>query len=318
MSKIDILLASFNGAPFLREQLESVLRQSCAEWRFIIRDDGSTDSTVQEIQLFAGQEPGTILLTDEDPLSRGVCGNFATLLEKSSADHVMFCDQDDVWLPNKISNTLAAMKSAEQQYGVDTPLLVHTDLRVVDEQLQAVAPSLWRYQKLFPQRGSQLSRLLPQNVVTGCTVMINRSLAKLALPIPEVAVMHDWWLALVAALFGQVVYLDEATILYRQHGNNSVGAQRWGLKRILQKAHNPRAIRESMLHTMRQAQAMLDRYHDQMSPDQRAMVEAYAHLPFMSKTERINTVFKYCFFRQGGTRTAAFLVNLLMLTRFTK
>ncbi|MGK2907638.1 MAG: glycosyltransferase family 2 protein, partial [Desulfuromonadales bacterium] len=181
--------------------------------------------------------------------------------------------------------------------------------------LQPIAPSFWKYQNLNPQLGAELNRVMPQNVVTGCTMMINRPLAKLAAPIPEGAIMHDWWLGLVAALLGQVVYLDEATILYRQHGENSVGAKRWGLKRIFKQAQNRHDVRASMLRTMRQAHALLDRFRDKMSPEQISMVEAYARLPFLPKATRVRTIFKCRFFKHGIIRNIGFLTNLLLLDR---
>jgi len=315
MNNVDILLASFNGEAFLQEQWASILGQSYKNWRLFTRDDESIDSTVEIIQELIRQEPEKILFADETLQVGGACATFAILLEKSTSDYVMFCDQDDVWLPNKISKTLETMKSAEQQYGTDTPLLVHTDLQVVDEQLQTIAPSLLKYQHLSPQSGSQLNRLLPQNVVTGCTVMINRPLVKLATPIPNEAIMHDWWLALVAALFGQIVFLNEPTMFYRQHSRNCIGAKRWGLRRILQQMQQPGVVRESMLNTMRQAQAILDRYCDQIPTASRTTIKAYAALPFMPKTERIRTVFRYRFFRQGMVRSIGFLANLIMLNR---
>lgn len=316
MSKINILLASFNAGRFLQEQLDSIISQRCDEWQLNVRDDGSTDDTVTLLNGYATRQPGKFFVEISSLLVKGsACRNFASLLEKSSAEFLFFCDQDDVWLPDKIEKTLAAMRAAEEQFGADTPLLIHTDLCVVDRNLQPIAPSFWKYQNLNPQLGAELNRVMPQNVVTGCTVMINRPLAELAIPIPEDAIMHDWWLALVAALFGQVVYLDEATILYRQHGENSVGAKRWGLKRIFKQAQSSQEVRTSMLRTMQQAQSLLDRFRDKMSPEQITMVEAYARLPFMSKTTRVGTMFKYRFFKHGMIRNVGFLANLLMLDR---
>lgn len=312
MSKIDILLASFNGIKFLQEQLDSIFNQSYAEWRLIVGDDGSTDGTIQTIEELALQNPEKVLCK-RGRQSKGGCANFASLMGESTSQYTMFCDQDDVWLPNKISKTLDAMQSAEQRYGMDAPILVHTDLCVVDERLHPIAQSLWKYQNLSPELGSQLHRLLPQNVITGCTVMINRPLAEIAAPIPKEALMHDWWLALVAALLGHVVYINEPTLLYRQHKNNAIGAKPWGIKRIWQQMQKPATLQQAMLRTMSQAQALLDRYRNQISQEQINLIEAYARLPFASKTERIRMVLQYRLFRHGAIRTAGFLAGLLIL-----
>ena len=141
----------------------------------------------------------------------------------------MFCDQDDVWFPDKIAVTLGKMQELEGRHGGERPLLVHTDMKVADGNLRVVADSLWRYQKSDPVRGEALNRLLVQNCATGCSMMINRALCDLALPIPAEAMMHDWWLVLVAAAFGTIGHCAEPTLLYRQHGANDVGAKKWSL-----------------------------------------------------------------------------------------
>src|SRR5699024_4749681 len=127
-------------------------------------------------------------------------------------DYLMFADADDFWLPDKVEKTFAKMREMEREAGTGCPILVHTDLAVADGSLRVIAPSLFRYEKLSPQRNS-LRELLAQNNVTGCTVMINRALRKLIRQAPADAVMHDWWAALAAAAFGRIGVLDEPTIL---------------------------------------------------------------------------------------------------------
>lgn len=314
---LHVFLSFYRGENFLLEQIESLFTQSFSEFKIFIRDDRSYSSTTKTLQDLHEKYPDHVSISKDQLGNLGALLSFSSLMQHATADYILFCDQDDVWLPDKIEKTLAAMRAAEVRYGAETPLLIHTDLCVVDRDLQPIAPSFWKYQNLNPQLGAELNRVMPQNVVTGCTMMINRPLAKLAAPIPEDAIMHDWWLALVAALFGQGVYLDEATILYRQHGDNTVGAKRWGLKRIFKQAQSSQEVRVSMLRTMRQAQALLDRYRDKMSPEQILMVEAYAGLPLMSKTARVGTMFKFRFFKHGMIRNVGFLANLLMLDRST-
>lgn len=312
---ISIIISSYNGERFIEDQINSIFEQRNSEWKIFIRDDCSTDGTRKIIERYSSQSPNKIIFVKDCLGNINVKKSFSFLMQQEDVDYLLFCDQDDVWLPDKIDRTFAAMRAAEKRFGADTPLLIHTDLRVVDRDLQPIAPSFWKYQDINPRLGMNLNRVMPQNVVTGCTVMINRPLVNLAAPIPEGAIMHDWWLALVAVLFGQVVCLDEATVLYRQHGENSVGAKRWGLKRILKKARSPHEVRTSLLQSMQQAQALLDRYRDKMSPEQIAMVEAYTQLPFMSKTARVGIIFKYNFFMHGMIRNIGFLANLLTFDR---
>ena len=151
--------------------------------------------------------------------------HFAYLFDNTPPGYVMFSDQDDVWLPFKVSRTLAEMRRVESECP-GAPVLVHTDLKVVNGDLSPRADSFMRYSRLRGTR-TRLSKLLIQNVVTGCTVMVNAPLcvcARGTLDSPRMR-MHDWWLALAASAFGRVGYVPEATLLYRQHGTNSVGAK---------------------------------------------------------------------------------------------
>ncbi len=284
---VDILMTVYNGMPYLLEQVSSFQKQSWRNWRLHVRDDGSDDGTVHVLQRLAAADHRIRLVpSDGEPRRLGASRGFAWLLERAApdAEYMMFSDADDRWLPDKIATTMAAMLEAERAHGQATPVLVHTDLVVVDRQLRTIAPSLWRYQGTDPMRAS-LNRLLIQNCVTGCTVMFNRALRERAAPVPPEAVMHDWWLALVAACFGKVVPLPAATILYRQHGRNDTGAARY--------PSNPREwvasawrslvdrapVRDSLRRTARQAEALLERFGDDLPPETRRLVAAYAEVP---------------------------------------
>ena len=211
----------------------------------------------------------------------GACGSFARLLEHSDADYVVLCDQDDVWLPGHISQPLARIAAIERELGTDTPVLAHTDLVVVDENLHTIAPSFWAYSNLDPSRGSSLNRLLVQNVVTGCATIINRALARRACPIPKTAPMHDWWLALVASAFGRIEAVAEPTVLYRQHANNRLGATCYDWRYLARHAWEVFLrgdAAEYFCRTERQAAAFLQRFGEDLAPRHRATVNAYVGL----------------------------------------
>ena len=191
--------------------------------RLLVRDDGSTDATRSILADYAARQPQAVTVVDLQGPRLGPCGSFARLLEQSSAPYVMLCDQDDVWLPEKTAAMLGRMKELEGQLGGQTPLLVHSDLVVVDDALKTLHRSFWAYQRLDPVRGSALNRLLVENVVAGCGAMLNRALVLECLPIPTTAVMHDWWIALVTASRGRLEYIPQATVLYRQHAANRIG-----------------------------------------------------------------------------------------------
>lgn len=222
---IKILLAAYNGQEYLAEQIDSILNQSIQNWQLLVRDDGSDDGTVRILEDYANRLPDKIRLITDNGSRLGANLNFGKLLEYADAEYVMFSDQDDVWLPNKIELTLNAMKAAEKVYP-DKPILIHTDLQVADSKLNIIADSLWVYQKLFPEAGNNLNRIMAQNVVTGCTVMINKKALVVSLPVPPEAIMYDWWLALNVCRHGKIIYVSIPSVLYRQHSGNQVGAQR--------------------------------------------------------------------------------------------
>lgn len=224
-----IVLATFNGAAFITEQLKSLLHQTHRYWSLFIRDDGSTDDTVAICRAFSERD-ARIQLVIDNLGNLGVIKNFEVLLNvvRHRADYVMFCDQDDIWHPDKIALTLQAVINEERagnSAGLSSgslPVLVHTDLRIVGRQAQELMPSLWGALG-WESKCNAFSRLLVQNSATGCTVLINRPLLDLVTGFESGVIMHDWWLALVASAFGSIVSVPIPTIDYRQHGGNSVG-----------------------------------------------------------------------------------------------
>lgn len=282
---IDILLTVYNAEPFIGEQLRSLQNQTHADWRLWVRDDGSTDATVDLIREAASADE-RIRLLPADGARLGALGGFAWLVEnvESDARYAMFCDADDVWLPRKIELSLAAMRRAESEAGSDTPVLVHSDLRVVDAQLNVLDESFWRYQAIRPEL-TGLNRMLVQNCVTGCTAMFNRRLWELAAPIPPEAILHDWWFALVASARGRIAHVSEPTILYRQHGRNDTGARPYGrgfassLRRVVGARGRTEHLRVFLQRSAAQATALLHRLDGDLDPRRRELLSRYAELP---------------------------------------
>ena len=305
--RVDILLATYNGEPWLSAQIDSLLAQDYRNWQLLIRDDGSSDATRDILQdRIAALDGRARLLEGGDNL--GSCGNFLHLLQASEADYVMFCDQDDVWLPEKVRVTLDKMRDLEATCGRGTPLLVHTDLKVVDQDLNLVAESGHAYQGIDPVKGAVLNRLLVQNVVSGCTVMVNRALCRVALPVPAEVPMHDHWLALVAAGFGQIGYLPQATMLYRQHEINRVGAQRWTPGYAAGLLLQLPALRRIMARNRRQAELFHQRYARQMEGSQAETLEAFIRLPSLGPLNRRRAVVRHGFFYCGTVRNLGWLL----------
>jgi rhamnosyltransferase len=226
MTDVFIVLSCYNGARYIGEQIESIRQQTFRDWTLLVRDDGSSDSTLEIVEGFARADSRIRLLPDR----RGNLGppaSFGALLEHAlerQAAYVAISDQDDVWRPDKLERQLDLLRAHEASVGMGHPALVHSDLTVVDSDLRPIHASYFRYQRLEHVTADPLRRLLLQNFVTGCTAMLNRALLRLAVPVPSV-VMHDWWLAQCAAALGSILFLPTSTVLYRQHGANAIGSR---------------------------------------------------------------------------------------------
>lgn len=277
---VDILLSVHNGTPHLREQVESIQAQTHRAWRLWIRDDGSTDGSADLVRRIEAEEARVRLLEAGGNL--GASRSYGRLMERPevTADHVMLCDADDFWLPEKIERTLEAMRESEAAAPAGTPVLVHTDLIIADSALRPIAPSFWRHRGLRVEPPT-LERLLSRNVATGPTIMINRALRQLAGRVPPEATYQDWWVTLVAAAFGRIVALPDATVLYRQHGRNSVGAGPAGgpaalARRVASGEPEALVIRDGLRRAALQAGAFLERYREILAPDDRVLLERFA------------------------------------------
>lgn len=219
---IDILLATYNGEKYLKEQLESILNQTYSNIRIIISDDCSTDKTREIIKKYEKKDKRIISYFQEK--NCGYVKNFEFLLKKVENDIYMLADQDDFWLPTKIEHTYDKMKETNAD-------LVFTDLEVVDKNLKLLYPSFNDYMKLSRKikkckKDYRLQYLY--NCITGCTLMSKKSFIDLIIPIPTESkyAIHDTWIGCVVANNGKIEYLDEKTIKYRQHGNNEVGTEK--------------------------------------------------------------------------------------------
>jgi glycosyltransferase involved in cell wall biosynthesis len=227
-SPIEVVLPTYNGALYLEAQLASIYVQSIRPGRVLLRDDGSSDAT-PELILGLQKRYGDWLQVLPFDGNLGCTANVNRLLEATTAPYVGLADQDDFWLPQKLEQAMALMQQLEGQHGNSTPLLTHSDLELMDGQAHPLGCRYIQRQRLDPQR-TQLVDLALTNVVTGCTALFNRALLQMALPIPTEALMHDWWLALVASAFGQIALVEQPGVLYRQHGANVLGAPGLGFR----------------------------------------------------------------------------------------
>jgi glycosyltransferase involved in cell wall biosynthesis len=221
---VRILMATYNGEKYIESQIKSIIEQTSKDWELWIRDDASSDNTIEIIQKYAEIDT-RIKFINPTGERLGVLGNFSKLLSFQHENlYFMFCDQDDIWVPEKIELSLTILNHEEKIYGKKTPILIHTDLRMINSEDNIISKSFFKNQKINKSHPCPLSELIFENYVTGCTVLFNKSLLDVAMPLPKKIIMHDWWFALVAASMGRIVTSNEVTVNYRQHSNNVVGA----------------------------------------------------------------------------------------------
>lgn len=304
---IDILLASYNGEKHIAEQIESILNQSCREWFLYIKDDCSTDNTINIIKKYEKKYKDKIKVILTDKPSGSAKNNFFSMLQYSKNDYIMTCDQDDVWLPEKIEITYSKMKEAENIYS-NIPILVHTDLKVADGNLSVISESLLKMQNLDSKR-DKLNNLLVQNIVTGCTVMVNRNLLNYIKATPQHAIMHDWWMALIASALGKIEFIDEPTVLYRQHSENDVGAKQVkSADYIMKRLKNIKDIKSSISDTYIQAGEVLKAIDEHINQSDKFLIELYSHVPEYYKIKKIKVLVKYRLLKNGLIRIAGQMI----------
>jgi len=220
--EVIVLLSAYNGARYIARQIESIRAQSFRDWRLLIRDDSSADDTVEIVRRFCATDPRISLLEDSTS-NIGPWASFGRLLSQAyddGAEYSLLSDQDDVWLEDKMEQQLSLLRASASK----RPLLVHSDLILVDENLRRLHASFSEFQRTSYDNADPLGTLLIHNAVVGCTIAMNRPLLELALPVPA-GTMHDWWLAACAAAAGTIQRAARPTVLYRQHSSNVIGVE---------------------------------------------------------------------------------------------
>ena len=248
---VEIVLATYCGGKYLRQQLDSLLCQSHQNIKITIRDDESEDDTRDIIETYQGTHPGIINILCDSQGRLGSRNSFLALLRNSEANYIMFCDQDDIWLRNKVAVSLAAIQRLEGKGGPEKPCMVFTDLIVVDETLSVISPSYWQHQRLNPDLVYNWKELAAQNVVTGCTMILNRAVRPFLAEHMDNDLFHDHLCAIICAKYGHVDFLKEPSVQYRQHGSNVAGAIWFGPKYFVKKILNLGAVMAVLRTTSR-------------------------------------------------------------------
>ena len=309
---MEILMTTYQGESWADVQIATIVAQDYDDWRLLIRDDGSTDRTRDIIRFWRDRFPNKIVILDEhNPQNLGVVGNFSALMTASSAPYVMLSSWDDVWYRDKVSNAVRAMRSLEARHGAECPLLIHTDMRMVDANLHELYPSARKRFGVVPSRNLTVGRFCLENTASG-PIIVNRALLQLGNPIPRAAKAEDWWLALVAAAFGVIEARPEVSMDYRRHGVNLSDVPLSLLASLRSVITHPlrhrRAFYAKLAVNQELIQAFLDSFDGRLSPRDRATVQAFLALPKLGFWARRRAILQHRIFYSSWARTAGLLL----------
>lgn len=294
MPVIDIALASYNGSCYLTAQIDSIyandLRGSDASLgQVYVSDNMSNDDSLHLLQSLQQKYAS---LVPEQNFDMGVIQNFNHALRRTGADYVMLSDQDDVWFSNKIALSWAKMRELESQFGQHTPLLVFTDLEVTDAALNRISDSFFEFQKAAPELYLHPSRMVLYNIAPGCTMLLNRALLDLAMPVAADCAMHDWWFLLIAGMYGKIAYLDQPTMFYRQHANNQVGVR---VTSFWEKLLSPRRkyleAKKNLDQAIQHCKTVSQRFPD-IPPTFQPSVQFMLDFPALSRYARVRGLYR--------------------------
>ena len=294
---VHIVVATYNGELFLREQLDSLLNQTHESITIEVCDDGSKDHTAEIVREYCKRDDRVSFHQNES--NQGYVKNFLEGIKRSTASYIMLCDQDDIWNKDKVEHTLKKMKQTEQGQE-NVPVLVYSDAMNYDSTSKKILGRFHAASHLNTKK-VDTAHLFMENKCIGCTCMVNRSIQHYLITLPEEIRVHDWWLALICSHFGKIGYLDEPTLLYRQHGSNMIGGDDYGtyVKERLSEIERQRAV---LRDTYRQAAAFLACFRSQMSDKQIRIAEQFAGMEKAGWFDRRKRMVINGFYKSGAVR----------------
>ncbi|MNO29373.1 putative glycosyltransferase EpsE [compost metagenome] len=300
---IQVLLSTFNGQNFIVDQIESILSQSYKNVKLLIRDDGSNDNTIKYIEKYLDTHPEKIKLIRGNNV--GVVESFLQLLKNAdnSCSYYAFCDQDDIWFDHKLETAIEKIRQIDN----GKPILLFTPTYLVDSNLKKI--------KIWPEKPTKpvsFYNALIENVVVGTTITINSEARKLLVskePSSNHIVMHDWWSYLCVSAFGEVIYDEIPSVLYRQHGNNLVGGNKTVFDVIFKKLRSYSTNKDK--HILRnQALEFLTCYGSQLQEDKKRQIDMFVS-PRQTFSSRIRYLKQSQLYRQNFQENLLFKILIL-------
>ncbi len=306
-----ILLSTFNGESFLEELLESLINQTYSNWELWIRDDGSTDNSIDIIKKFSYKYYNIKLISETNTVNLGAKQSFSDLIKKafkeSDADYFCFCDQDDVWFKNKIEASINEIQKLKTDSNENIPLLVFSELIPVNRNLSVINASFYQQSNLIPT--NNLNHLILHNFVVGCTMMFNRKLLDIAYDIPECERMHDSWFALIAYSCGFFSFINKSLLYYRIHNDNVFGvSEKNMIKNLLKKRIT---INDKFCYVCDRAGAVLNLGGPYIHEEKKEILYNFYNLNKMNRIKRIYYVIQKKMLPQKNFRCIFWIIILL-------
>ncbi|HID4611824.1 TPA: glycosyltransferase family 2 protein [Pluralibacter gergoviae] len=220
---IAVVMATYNGSHYIREQLTSILNQTYKQFKVYISDDNSDDDTINIVTEFKKKDSRIVFVGRNS--QSGVVNNFNNALCSTTESIVFLCDQDDIWPEDRIEKMVSYYLEHKK---IAVPTLIYTDMSMVDSKGEQISPSFYQTTLLDPEYNQELKYLTWRCTAYGCTMLLDRDLLDIALPLPssQEITMHDNWLMLCAVSRGNTYYMDYCSVQYRQHSNNHTGGKR--------------------------------------------------------------------------------------------
>lgn len=301
MAQIHIVLATYNGEKYIREQLESILANKYKDISIEICDDGSTDGTLGIVKEYV--EKYSYISLHENPKNLGYVMNFMEGIRRSKSPYIMLCDQDDIWHEDKIEKTYDRMRSLEEENGRNVPLMVFTDAMNFNSESGEDLGSFHKNSHLDIKK-IDTAHLFMENKCIGCTVMVNAAILDYLAVLPKEIRVHDWWLALICSNFGKISYIAETTLQYRQHSGNMIGGSGFSeyLKNRIANLHRQR---ESIRETFAQGEAFYRVFGEKLPEDRQRIAQQFARMSRTGALGRRGKMIRFGFCKSGLVRNMA-------------
>lgn len=272
--KIDILMATYNGEKYLSEQIDSIIFQTYKNWNLLIRDDGSSDSTFEILKEYEKKDSRIKIISDEKG-NLGIVKNFEELLKISDSDLIMFSDQDDVWVENKLELYLSKIKNF-----INEGFLIHSDAILFSETKEKILKNTFISGKI---KKMGLKNIFFNYFVQGATILISKEIKKFILPFSEEVYLHDRYIHIISELFFKRIFIKEPLIYYRQHSNNQIGAKST-FKSLFSKRYFDK-------RDYKMIKKIYENYQNLLTEDKKEIIEEYFKIVDV-KTNRFKRIIK--------------------------